>query len=102
MKPAPTRTDKRRWGLAPTVMAFVIATLAGGVTASPAWSQENDWNRGHQSQRHHYSRARDHQRNDYEFRSYDRPAYVYSPPPVYYAPPPGPPVIDFVFPLRFR
>jgi len=103
MEPATRRTNKRRWGLAPTVMAFVIAALAGGMTATPAQSQENDWNRGHQSQRQHYSRAREHHyRNDYQLRSYDRPSYVYSPPPVYYAPPPGPPVIDFVFPLYFR
>ena len=102
MEPATTRTGNRRWGLAPTVMAVVIAALAGGMSTAPAQAQQNDWNRGREVHRHHvdHERYRDH--DQYQLRSYSRPAYVYSPPPVYYAPPPGPPVIDFVFPLRFR
>jgi hypothetical protein len=108
METATTRASKRRWNLASAVTALVIAALAGGVSTAPARADDNDWNRGHQQERHdvrhehNRDRDRDRDREQYELRSYGRPAYVYSPPPIYYAPPPGPPVIDFVFPLNFR
>jgi hypothetical protein len=112
MEPAMLRTARRCRKLAPSVVALAFAVVIGGVSTAPARAQGFDENRGREMHRDHDNREhyrqhdhhRDHHRdhNEYESRSYGRPAYVYSPPPVYYAPPPGPPIIDFVFPLRFR
>ncbi|PKU23007.1 hypothetical protein CWS72_18365 [Telmatospirillum siberiense] len=84
-------------------MAVVIAVLTGGLLSLPAGAEDgrNHENRGRQMERHHDDRGR-YRREDYRLRSYEQPDYVYAPPPVYYAPPAGPPVVDFVFPLRFR
>jgi hypothetical protein len=103
MKPAMLRTGWKCRKLAPSVLALALAALIGGLSIAPAQAQDSDWNRRHQVQRNHDNRYHDRNRGrEYQYRSYERPAYVYSPPPVYYAPPPGPPVIDFVFPLHFR
>jgi hypothetical protein len=102
MEPATTRTSNRRWNLAPAAMAVVIAALAGGMSTAPAQAQRNDGNRGREVHRHQVNHERYRNHDQYQLRSYGSPAYVYSPPPVYYAPPPGPPVVDFVFPLHFR
>jgi hypothetical protein len=102
MEPAMLRTGWKCRILAPAVAALALAAVIGGASTAPARAQENEWSRGHDSQRghderHHYRRS---DRDSHYY--YSRPSYVYAPPPVYYAPPPGPPVIDFVFPLRFR
>jgi len=102
MKPAMLRTGWKCRKLAPSVMALALAALIGGVSIAPAQAQDSNWNRRNQVQRNHDNRYHDRNRGDQYRSSYERPAYVYSPPPVYYAPPPGPPVIDFVFPLHFR
>ncbi len=79
-------------------MALALATIIGGAGMAPARAA-ND-NGYHQRQAAH----RDHDRGREQHRYYRHaaPANVYAPPPVYYAPPSAPPVIDFVFPLRFR
>jgi hypothetical protein len=100
MQSAMTRTDNRRRSFSLFVMAFAIATLTGGLLIVPAEARDDHDNRGHQERRHD-DHGRD-RHGDYRLQGYGAPAYVYAPPPVYYAPPPGPPVIDFVFPLRFR
>jgi hypothetical protein len=104
MEPAMLRSGRRSWKLAPSVVALALTAVIGATSFAPARAQESDENRGHDMHRTHDNRHHDRQRDDdrYEYRYYQRPAYVYSPPPVYYAPPPGPPVIDLVFPLRFR
>ena len=104
MEPAMLRTSKIHRKLAPSAMALVLAAVIGGVATAPVQAQDAYRNRGREIQRGHDNRH-DNRRRDrdrYELRSYGRPAYVYAPPPVYYAPPPGPPVVDLVFPLRFR
>jgi hypothetical protein len=108
MEPAMLRTARRCRKLAPSVVALAFAVVIGGASTAPARARDVGENRGSEMHRDHdnrqHYRQHDHHRNhkEYESRSYGRPAYVYSPPPVYYAPPPGPPIIDFVFPLRFH
>jgi hypothetical protein len=117
MEPAMKRTGRRCCKLAPSVMALVLAAIIGAASTVPVRAQDSDGNRGREMQRNHDNRHdnrrdnrydnrhdnRQRDRDQYEYRSYGRPAYVYSPPPVYYyAPPPGPPVVDLVFPLRFH
>ncbi len=93
MDSATTRTSRKRWNFATAVMAAAVAVLAGGVLAVPAQARDHGRGHGHAVQRHY---------DNHRLRSYGRPNYVYAPPPVYYAPPPGPPALDFVFPLHFR
>jgi hypothetical protein len=102
MERATTRPSKRRWNFAAAVIALAVATLAGGMSIAPAHAQDRDGDHWREGERHAVHHQRDRDRDRYQLHSYGQPAYVYSPPPVYYAPPPGPPVIDFVFPLRFR
>jgi hypothetical protein len=101
MKPAMPRTGSKCPKLAPSVVALALAAIVGGAATAPAQAQDSDRSRGHEVQRGHDNRHH-YRQHDRESSSYARPAYVYAPPPVYYAPPPGPPVIDLVFPLRFR
>jgi hypothetical protein len=104
MKPAILRIGRICRKLAPPLAALALAAVIGGASTTPARAQEFDGNRGHQMKRDHDNRHhyRQHDDDRYEYHSYERPAYVYVPPPVYYAPPPAPPVVDLVFPLRFR
>jgi hypothetical protein len=109
MEPATLRIGTRGRKLAPFITALTVAAAIGWASTEPAHAQDYDQNGGRNVHRDHNSRDHNYRpqdrhrdRNRYESRSYERPAYVYSPPPVYYAPPPPPPAIDFVFPLRFR
>jgi len=101
MEPAMLRTGRICRKLAPSVVALALAAVIGGASTAPAQAQDSNWNRGHEVQRDHDNRHH-YRRSERDTRYYSRPAYAYAPPPVYYAPPPGPPVIDLVFPLRFR
>jgi len=83
------------------ILAIALAAVIGGASTVPAYAQESN-GRYEQRQRDNRDHHRQYDRDRYRSNSYEHPAYVYAPPPVYYAPPPGPPVIDFVFPLRFR
>jgi hypothetical protein len=108
MEPAMLRIGRKCRNLVPSVMALALAAVIGGASTTPTRAQEYDGNRGRDVHRGHDDSQRNRQRDrgQHAYRgedpSDDRPAYVYAPPPVYYAPPPAPPVIDFVFPLRFR
>jgi hypothetical protein len=112
METATKRTGGRRRKLAPSVMALILAAAIGAAWTAPVRAEnDGDQGRGHKEQR--FANGHDNRREDrrddrdgYEGRYYQRPAYVYAPPPVYYAPPPvyyaPPPVVDLVFPLRFN
>jgi hypothetical protein len=104
MNPAILRIGSICRKLTPPLAALALAAIIGGASTTPARAQDSDGNRGHQMKRDHDNRHHHRQRDDdrHEYYSYERPAYVYTPPPVYYAPPPAPPVVDLVFPLRFR
>lgn len=93
MESAMQRSGNSRWNYPMTVMALAMIAVVGGGSMAPAWAM-NDEHRGHAIAH------RGHGRSPHVV--YAAPSYVYAPPPVYYAPPPGPPVISFVFPLRFR
>jgi len=100
MKPALKRIGTRYRKLAPSVLAIALAAIVGGASLAPALAQERNDDRGRHVQRGHERHYSNRDRG-YD-RSYESPAYVYSPPPVYYAPPAPPSGINFVFPLRFR
>jgi hypothetical protein len=98
MKTTMTRTANVRTQIGGAAIALGLAVILGVAYAAPARADDDD-HRGRSWERAHHERDR---RDRPVYRGYERPGYVYAPPPVYYAPPPGPPVIDFVFPLRFR
>lgn len=78
------------------MMAFVFASLIGGVFAGPAFARDNDRGRG-QHERGPHGHYRGHRPYVYY------PAPVYAPPPVVYAPAPyQSPGISLVFPIRIR
>jgi hypothetical protein len=121
MKTTMARTPNVRSQIGRTAIALGLAVLLGAAYAAPASADNND-QRGRNDQRDNNQRDNNQRYNDQRGRhvqqaqhqrdqsyhrdnrsySYDRPADVYAPPPVYYTPPSGPPVLNFVFPLRFH
>lgn len=100
MARTPQRSGRiaRSFGRAALVLA--LATVIGGAGMAAARADDNNGHRQGNDHRRAPQRGHDHGRDQHRY--YAAPANVYAPPPVYYAPPSGPPVIDFVFPLRFR
>jgi hypothetical protein len=97
MKIPTPRARTKNQAIAGMVLTVALAALIGGLSAVPARADNDDRGRNVQHERVQRERHRPHAAHRYE-----APQYIYAPPPVYYAPPPRPPVIDFVFPLRFR
>jgi len=90
---------KRCWCL--FALTFVLLVTTAAIAVADERGRENDGGRGDNRRdwHEHHDRDRD---GYYDRRNYnDGPYYAYPPPPVYY-PSPGPPVIDFVFPLHLR
>jgi len=83
-----TQSAQRHWTLRRIAMGLVLAAVVAGI-AAPA--QADDRHR-----RDDHRRGRDYHHD----RGYEAP--VYAPPGVIYAPSPGPPALQFVFPLTFR
>ena len=88
------------------MLTVALAALIGGLSLVPAQADDHDQGRNVQrgrSQNHPPPPRRDNRDYyGYQYNGYGGPSYYYAPPPVYYAPLPGPPIIDFVFPLNFR
>jgi len=92
-------------------LATMFAAAIGGLSSIPALAIETGDEHGDRQERGQQERDVHQEREQHGYtarhshRRYygdEEPRYVYAPPPVYYAPPERPPVIDFVFPLRFR
>ena len=81
-------------------MGLVLAVIMVGMSITPVFARDDDWDRGRDR---HYRHERPY-RHDRYYRPgyYPPPGYYAPPPPVVYAPPPPQPGITFVFPLRFR
>ena len=77
-------------------IAFVLASLLGGMAMSPASADGYHGHRGRGGYHHRY-----HDRRDWRGGPDYQPYAVYAPPPVYYPPPPSPGVSLF-FPIRIR
>ena len=86
MSTSMTQSPEHRWTLRRIAMGLVLAAVVASI-AAPAMADDR--------------RRRDDHRRDYHHdRGYAAP--VYAPPGVIYAPSPGPPALQFVFPLTFR
>ena len=99
-------TKARCRNLLPPFLAGIgIVALTIVMLIVQAEARDNDDGRrdnGHEHFRDN-DHGRGHDRYQYENHAYyGRPDYLYAPPTNYYVAPPAPPVIDFVFPLRFR
>lgn len=96
MKTAAMQIKTRYRKLSGIAMVLTLAGLIGGLSSMPARA-DDDRERNVQRERSQAPRHLSHR-----YYRHEAPRYVYAPPPVYYAPPLQPPVIDFIFPLRFR
>ena len=79
------------------VMALVLASMIGGISAAPAFGKDNGRHGGHNGHGHY-----GHSRHVYQSPPrYYYSAPVYAPPPVAYVPAPSP-GISLVFPIHIR
>jgi hypothetical protein len=94
MNASKTCATKIRSTAGKILLALAFASMIGGVSAGPAFSDDNGWHRGHQNRRWN---ERDRRDGRYRYDNRNRRAYVplYAPPPVVYAPVPSPGVSIF-------
>jgi hypothetical protein len=78
------------------IMGLVLAIMIGSIGMAPAFSKDNDHDRGRYEKRGH-AYAYGHDRRDYRPYGYGERRVYYPPPPVIYAPP-RPPGIGIFFP----
>ena len=97
------RSTNRRPSLRRLTIALGVAALVGGIAASPAHADSDNWRHGREAGRGHRGHEwREHRWHEHHVYAYGYPGYAYGyPPPVIYAPPVyAAPSLSFVFPLR--
>jgi hypothetical protein len=105
MQTSNTRARKFSSKVGKVLMALIFALMIGGISASPAFSEDyHDRHGGYHRDGRHYDRHYD--RHEYRRHAYRGGYYsapVYAPPPVVYDPVPyQSPGINLIFPIRIR